>query len=159
MALLFETMNTGLITNQQRHKGQGGFSLIEALISLAVMGMAAGGIIYGYLMASQRAEWSAYSLAAQSLAMQRVEQTRSAKWDPLGYPAVDELQSANFPQQVEILDIPITSSKPVLATNFTTISTLSSNPPLKMILVECVWSFQWKSVHTNKIVTYRAPDQ
>lgn len=152
-------MNLACYSNDRPGKRNHAFTLVEAVISLAVMGMAAGGIIYGYLMASRRAEWSSYSLAAQSLAMQRIEQARSAKWDPLGYPPVDELQAGNFPEQIEILDLPMASTNLVRATNITTITALSSNPPLKMIQVECVWSFHWKSLHTNKIVTYRAPDQ
>ena len=46
-------------------------------------------MIVGYLQAAVRAEWSAYSLAAQSLAVMRLEQSRAAKWDRLAYPPVD----------------------------------------------------------------------
>lgn len=152
-------MRVGINIHQPPLQRGDAFTLVEAIISLAVIGISTAGIIYGYLMASQRAEWSSYSLAAQSLAMQRIEQVRSAKWDPLGYPAVDEIQSTNFPEQIEVMDIPMASTNLVLATNFTTVTLLHSNPPLKMIRVDCVWSFQWKTLHTNTIVTYRAPDQ
>ncbi len=135
------------------------FSLAEVVISTAIGAMGLVGILYGYMMSSQRAEWSAYSLAANSLAMQRVEQTRAAKWDIQAWPVVDELVAANFPVQINILDIPIKGSNIVYATNITAITTISANPPLKMIRVDCVWKFLSRGSFSNTIVTYRAPDQ
>lgn len=115
-------------------------------------------LIYGYLMSATRAEWSGYSLAAQSLAQQRMEQTRACKWDPEAYPPVDELTTARFPMQREILDIPISGTNVVYATNFTTITQVSSDPPLKCIRVDCTWVFRGKRVFTNTVITYRSPD-
>ena len=135
------------------------FSLIEVVTSTAIAGIVIGGSIYGYVSAAQRAEWAAYSLAANSLAMQRVEQTRAAKWDPLGFPPVDELIATNFPAQINMLDIPISKTNIVYATNFTTITTITDNPPLKMIRVACAWKFMNRGPFTNVVVTYRAPDQ
>ena len=103
------------------------------------------------------AEWAAYSLAAHSLAMQRIEQTRAAKWDPAGFPPVDDL--TNRPPAVDILDIPISGTNIAYATSITTIATVSLNPPLKKIRVECVWPFVNRGLFTNVVVTYRAPDQ
>jgi len=45
------------------------------------------------------------------------------------------------------------------ATNFTTITSVSANPPLKLIRVDCVWSFMKHGIFTNTLVSYRAPDQ
>ena len=70
-----------------------------------------------------------------------------------------QLVSSNFPLRVQILDIPITLSNIVYATNLITISTVSSNPALKMISVQCTWPFLDRGVFTNTIVSYRAPDQ
>ena len=126
---------------------------------MAIAAVAIGGVVYGYVMSAQRAEWSAYSLAAQSLAMQRLEQTRASKWDPTANPSVDQLVESNFPVVVDILDIPVSGTNVVYATNRTTITTVSTTPPLKMIRVECSWSFQDRRVHTNQLMTYRAPDQ
>lgn len=135
------------------------FTLMEVVISMAIAGLTIGGIISGYILSLRRAEWSAYSLAAHSLAMQRLEQTRAAKWDPQAYPAVDELVAANFPLRIEVLDIPISGTNKVYATNVTTISLLSSSPPLKMIRVDCSWMFQSKGPFTNTLITYRTSDQ
>ena len=58
-----------------------GFTLAEVVISLAIVAMVMGGVLYGYVMTATRAEWSAYSQAAHSVAMQGIEQARAAKWD------------------------------------------------------------------------------
>jgi type II secretory pathway pseudopilin PulG len=135
-----------------------GFTLAEVIVSAGIAVIALGGIIYGYILSAQRAEWSAYSLAAQSLAMQRLEQTRAAKWDPSGYPPDnDHLTSNYFPIiRTNILDIPITRTNFVYATNTTTISTISTSPPLRMIRVDCTWSFPKRGAFTNTVMCYRA---
>ncbi len=115
-------------------------------------------IVHGYILSTKRAEWSAYSLAAQSLALQRLEQARACKWDPEAATPVDEFVSTNFQAQVNIMDIPYSSTNYVYATNFTTISVISAAPPLKQIQVDCVWSFTNGKLFTNSVVTYRSPD-
>jgi prepilin-type N-terminal cleavage/methylation domain-containing protein len=171
---------------RRRHEG---FSLIEVVITLMIAGVAILGIVNGYIFSANRAEWSAYNLAAQSLAVQRMEQTRAAKWDTLASPVVDELVSSNFPNTVNILDIPVTgngqasviaASFPttltnaaalanqaatngitfVYATNYTTIWGVTNGSAVyKGVKVDCVWSFMSRGVFTNSIVTYRGPDQ
>jgi hypothetical protein len=135
------------------------FTLAEVVMTTGLAAIVIGGSVYGYVTAAQRAEWAAYSLAAHSLAMQRVEQCRAAKWDPLGFPPVDELVATNFPQQINTLDIPVSQTNVVYATNFTVISVVSTNPLLKMIRVDCCWTFMRRGPFTNTVVTYRAPDQ
>jgi type II secretory pathway pseudopilin PulG len=145
--------------NRNTFGGQRAFSLIEALIASTIAALMFGGIVYGYIQSSRNAEWSAYSFAAQSMAIQRLEQARSCKWDPDATPTVDQLTSDQFPTVVWPLDIPMTGSNVVYATNYTTITTISTAPPLKMISVETVWPFTLsKRLYTNAIVTYRAPD-
>lgn len=139
--------------------GREGFTLAEVVISMAIASLAISGVIYGYVMTAQRAEWSSYSLAAQSLALQRIEQARACKWDPAGYPPVDELVSSNFGVVVDILDIPMSGTNVVYATNYTTITTVTANPPLRMIRVDCCWMFQKRGAFTNTVATYRGPDQ
>lgn len=141
--------------NAKRHLA---FTLMEASIASAIAAMMFGGIIYGYIMSNRSAEWSAYSFAAQSLALQRLEQTRACKWDPDATPVVDELQITNFLVEFKILDVPLTGTNIIYATNITTISTISAYPPLRMISVETTWQFIDGKVYTNSIATYRAPD-
>lgn len=126
------------------------------------MGLAAmciGGLIYGYILSAQRTEWSAYNMAAQAQAVQRAEQVRSAKWDTLAVPPVDELITNNFPVLVAALDIPVGKTSVAWATNRTIITTLGGDPPMKMIQIECSWKFLGRKVFTNTITTYRSPDQ
>jgi type II secretory pathway pseudopilin PulG len=134
------------------------FTLMEALIASTIAAIMFGGIVYGYVQSSRSAEWSAFSFAAQSMAMQRLEQARSCKWDPEATPAVDQLVSSNFTVQVNVLDVPMSGSNVTYATNITTITTISTAPPLKMISVDTVWQFINGKNYTNSIATYRAPD-
>jgi hypothetical protein len=125
-------------------------------MSISVFTIAA--VIYGYAMTSNRAEWSGYSLAAESLAQQRIEQARACKWDLGAVPAIDELVSANFPAQTNVLDIPISGTNVVWASNFTTITVVRASPPIKCIQVDCVWNYRGRRLFTNTVVTYRCPD-
>jgi hypothetical protein len=131
------------------------------VIAIALSTLTIGGTIYGYVLCANRAEWSGYSLAANSLAMQRLEQARACRWDPLGYNRYnDELVQTNFPITTNnVLDMPVAGGNVVYATNITTITTMSTNPPLKMIRVDCIWAFRGNGPFTNTVVTYRAPDQ
>jgi type II secretory pathway pseudopilin PulG len=136
------------------------FTLAEVVISLSILGLTMSGLLAGYIFSANRAEWAAYSLAAQSLAMQRLEQTRAARWDPWDTQGnTDEVVIAKFPVTREILDIPLIGTNKVYATNFTTIKLISTNPPCKMIKVDCVWNFMGRRNYTNTVATYRAPAQ
>ena len=142
-----------------RARLQRAFTLAEVVIAMAITVMSLGGVIAGYIFAARQAEWSAYSLAAQSLASQRLEQTRAAQWEPRQ--PLDELVATNFPTvPTNRLDMPISGTNIAYATNFTTITDLKAvvGYPLKMIQVDCVWSFRQR-LYTNTIATYRAPDR
>jgi prepilin-type N-terminal cleavage/methylation domain-containing protein len=140
-----------------------GFTLAEVVVSLAISGLVFSGVILGYTSTSDQAEWSAYSLAAHSLAMQGVEQARAAKWDPQAFPVVDELGTTNY-SLVEELDVPVSGQTPMLATNYVSISRVSDNPPVRQLRADCVWSLPYRKGNirgpfTNTVVTYRASDQ
>jgi len=141
-----------------RSRGKHAFTLAEVVISVLLAAITIAAVMVGYSQSAGRAEWSGLSYAAQALAIQRIEQVRSAKWDTEA--GVDEVVSTNFPPQVTVMDLPISGTNVVFATNFTTITTLSATPPLlKMIRVDCVWRFQLRArLYTNTLVTYRAPD-
>ena len=145
------------VANARRRKQ--GLTLTEVAVSMGIGGMIFGGVLTGYLQSATQAEWSAYNLAGHSLALQRLEAARAAKWDTQSAPVVDKLVAANFPETTEVLDIPVSGTNIVLATTTVGISTVSANPPLKMIRVETVWPFRERGWFTNVIVTYRAPDQ
>lgn len=135
-----------------------GFTLPEVVISVAIAAICIGGIIYGYVISARRAEWSGYSLAAHTAAIQVIERIRAARWDPTANPPVDLVTSNQFPvTESLLLDIPVQGTNVVSVTARTTISTISVNPPLKMIEVECTWPFSNGRTYTNKVVTYRSP--
>lgn len=138
-----------------------GFTLAEVVVAVAIVALCFGGVIYGYVLTADRAQWSAYSLAAQSLAMQGVEQARAAKWDPKAWPAVDELGLTNY-TEVDTLDVPV-RGQTVLATNYISISLVSQDPPLRQLRADCVWSLASgrlsRGPFTNTVVTLRTADQ
>lgn len=136
-----------------------GGGLIEVIMSVAISSLSVGGILQGYIMSSQRVEWLACSQAANSMAAQRIEQVRAAKWDLLAYPAIDEVVSTNFPSAVAPFDMPSVGNNQVYGTNVVTITTVSVNPPMKMISVECTWRAFNRGLFTNVITVYRSPDQ
>jgi hypothetical protein len=147
------------ILSQKSSRRTAGFTLMEASIASAVAAMMFGGIVYGYIQAGRNAEWSAYSFAAQSMAMSRLEQTRSCRWDPEATPAVDELGTADFSPLGSILDVPMNGTNVTYATNYTTITTISTAPAVRMIRVDSVWRFIINGrTYTNTIATCRASD-
>ena len=141
-------------------RSQRAFTLAEVAVAMSITVMSMAGVIAGYIFATRQAECSAFSLAAQALATQRLEQARAALWRPGNYPVVDELVPANFPTvPTNRLDMPVSGTNIAYATNFTTISDVTNGGyPLKLIRVDCVWSFR-ERVFSNTIATYRAPDQ
>jgi prepilin-type N-terminal cleavage/methylation domain-containing protein len=140
-----------------------GFTLAEVIISVAVLALAIQGIILGYIMSSQRAEWSARSLAAQSIAAQGAEQARSAKWDTQAWPQTkgpgmsDELGITNY-VATNALDIPIKGTA-IIVSNFVSVTTVSVDPPVRQIRSDCVWPFTGRGLFTNTVFMLRAPDQ
>jgi prepilin-type N-terminal cleavage/methylation domain-containing protein len=159
-------MRTQFLTLQQRRSGRAGdsrrraaFTLPEVVISIMVVGLALGGILGLYIQSAVRSEWSAHSVAAHMLAMSRLDQCRAAKFDPRGSPPTDQLVSSNFPSRLEILDVGTSSGLVTYGTLQTTITTISTNPSLKMVRVDCAWSFPRKGRFTNSVYTYRAPNQ
>jgi Tfp pilus assembly protein PilV len=137
-----------------------GFTLVEALISTVLSGFAITGLIVGYATMARRAEFAVYSTAATALAQQGIEQARAAKWDTAASPAVDEVVIGNFPFYSVIMDITPDAGVTVRGTNYFQIVTVSTNPPLKHIQVDCVWSIdQGENIFTNTLAVMRAPDQ
>src|SRR5256885_4335583 len=97
------------------------FTLVEVLVAIAIIALVFTSILTSYVSATDRTEWSGYSLAAQSLAVQGMEQVRSAQWNPLAWPIIDELGDTNL-VQVDTLDI-AASKQVILATNYITVRT------------------------------------
>ena len=152
--------STQVTERMRRTRSGAGFTLVEVVVSMVVVGIMMAGLVSLYTQSAVRAEWSAYSLAGQMMALRGLEQTRAAQWDPRAAAPTDELVASNFPPVVEILDLGSGGTAETYATNVTTIQTVSTSPALKVIQVQCTWSFPWRGgIFTNSIFTYRAPDQ
>jgi len=147
----------GVVIKMSRNK-RTGISLMEILVAMAITGIGVFAAVTGFVNASKQAESSAYVLAAQCQALERLEQVRAAKWDPNADPPVDQMVATNFPVLIKVLDIPRKDLK-IFATNITTITTISASPPLRMMRVDCIWPWLNKKVYTNSVMTYRGPDQ
>jgi len=123
------------------------------------MGLVFAGTLLAYTRAAERAEWAGYSLAAECLGMRQLERFHAVLWDTQTLPIVDN--TTNIPMTVVApLDLPMSGTNAVWATNFTTVSAFTNAGPsyYKMIRVDTVWP--WKTrLFTNTMVTYRCPDQ
>ena len=140
------------------------FTLTEVMMSLSILTVVFAGVVGTYVQTSYRAEWSGYSLAAQALSIQQLEQAKSAVWDTRSYPVKNELTNIAA-VSAAVLDIPISGTNLVWATNYVTIAplNLSTNPPVTVyfVRVDTVWPFRWRKTtryHTNSVANYMAPD-
>lgn len=142
-----------------RAPAQAGMTLVEVATASAIATLVIAGIINGYNYCTQAAQRSALMLAASAMALQRVEETRSATWDTAAWPVVDQLVATNFPAKTVTLDVSGDGTVTTTATVYTDISQISSVPPLKRIRVDCVWRYRNVTWITNSIETCRAPKQ
>ena len=168
---------TDKLKSRQASKAKSAFTLVEVVGAIAIMGLVFSGTILGYVQATKRAQWSGYSLAAQALAIQQIEQVRCARWDI--YQNINEctniaLNNWTFANNVLTgyswtnLDIPYSGTNNyITATNYVKISLIyingNSNPPVqvRMVQVDAVWPFRWggsTTYFTNTLLTYCAPD-
>jgi type II secretory pathway pseudopilin PulG len=140
------------------------FTLAEVLISLGIAAIVFAGLITAYIQSSYRAEWSGYSLAAQSLAIQQLEQARAADWDINTIPAKNEITNVP-PVTSAILDLPVSGTNVIWATNYTTITSIpitnTVGASVYMVRVDTAWPFIWggkRHYYTNTVADLFAPD-
>ena len=163
-------------------RARDGFTLVEVVVSIAIVAMVISGVICGYIQSAKRAEWSGYSFAAQALSIQQIEQVRAAVWDPpcFGDSGKNEFTNVFGPSLLSwtpagwggtgyttnTLDLPVSSSQWILATNFITltyytVSNTANNVNVYMLKVATVWPFVTgtkTNYYTNSIASYFAPD-
>jgi len=127
-------------------------------MALAITALTVAGIVSGYIYCSNVTVMDSLTMAASTQAQARIEEAHSAQWDISAYPAIDQLVATNFTDRTVTLNLPDSKSVAIPATVRTTISEVSSNPPIKLIHVDCIWQFR-DATMTNSIETMRAPDQ
>jgi Tfp pilus assembly protein PilV len=154
-----KSMGTGLNLPKQAGNSSA-FTLVETMISILIIAMFFSTILLGYTRAEQRAQWSGYSLAAQAQSTRQLEEFRAVLWDTQNTPVTDN--TTNVPTTVVLpLDLPISGTNVVYATNIATVTTISNfgnTAQIKMIVIKTLWPWNGQTF-TNTIVDYRAPDQ
>ena len=138
-----------------------GMTLAEVVVALAIASLTVLSLVGGYISSTVAAEKASLTLAANTRALERLEDTHGAIWNVSGWPAVDQLVATNFPDKVVILDLSGKGSGTTYGTNYTTITQVSLSPQLRRVRVDCVWQFQsgaFSSLCTNTVETLRGPD-
>jgi type II secretory pathway pseudopilin PulG len=141
------------------------FTLPEVVIAVGIIMLVFGAIITSYIQSAYRAEWAGYSLAAQAAAIQQLEAAKSAVWDPLQTPVMDQISQLPLVTST-LLALPVSGTNMVYVTNYTTVALLQyqvngvsySN---YFVTVNTVWPFRWKTqtvYFTNTIADYYAPE-
>jgi prepilin-type N-terminal cleavage/methylation domain-containing protein len=135
------------------------FTLMEVLISLVIFALVAAGMVYGYVQSNRFAEWSEMSLAAQSIASEGVEQARSAVWQTSTATNIDDLPAPATYIRTNYIEVP-TSGQTLTVTNYISVTTVTANPPVRQIFVQCMWQFPLtRKWFTNTVVAQRAEIQ
>jgi prepilin-type N-terminal cleavage/methylation domain-containing protein len=154
-----------MLLRHQPRRIQAGFSLLEVVMAMFVFTIVVAGMVDGYVQMNRMATWASWSLAAQSVASEGLEQARAAQWNELSgpdqWPPTTNALGNSWPCIITncSLDVPSTG-QPIWVTNLITISTVSTAPPLRMIRSDCIWSFSITGqFYTNTVITMRAPDQ
>ena len=152
-----------------------GFTLVEVVVALAIITLLFSGILTAYIQSNRRAEWSGYSLAAQAVGIQQIEQARAGVWDGQKLNELTNLNllswSYNATTRVgtgyttNILDLPVSGTNIVVVTNFVTVKMLDltgfTNVQVQMVSVDTVWPFCSRSgtrLFTNRTASYFGPD-
>jgi type II secretory pathway pseudopilin PulG len=162
-----------------RARGAAAFTLIEVVIATAIVALLFGGIINCYIQSGVRVEWTGYSLAAQSMAMQVIDQAKSASWSPTSTPPVNNLTNLNLQgtsynsatatftgYSVGVLDLPYATSNYTMATNFVTVQMITNvgnqaGVQMQFVRVDTVWPFFLRKQNlffTNTVGTLLGPD-
>jgi type II secretory pathway pseudopilin PulG len=134
------------------------FTLIEVAVALAISVLIMTGMFKGYTLASRRAQFSSYQLAANAMAMQQMESIVAATWVVSGTSVTNVFNSSLTNTQVAALCLPNSATNLVYATNYATVSQISTNPPYLMVQVSCIWNFMGMGTFTNTVAVLRGPD-
>ena len=141
-----------------QRKGLAAFTLIEVSVALAITVLVMTGMFKGYQIASRRAQYASFSLAASAMAMQRLENIVAAQWVVSGATVTNIFNPTLTNTQVSPLCVPTTTTNFMYGTNYVTLRQVSTNPPYLLVRVDCVWNFMGMGTFTNTVAVMRAPD-
>ena len=160
-----------------RRASSSGFTLVEVLVSLVILAIVLGGVCYGYTEANRIAIWSSMSQAAQSFALQGMEQARDALWNPWDANTVRRRIASHERRRFHSTRFhgcsheraPYASTATNYAyfqTNYVYITKITNSNSgmfycqLRQITSTVVWTFPFTRENwTNTVVTLRASDQ
>lgn len=148
------------IERTDKRKASTAFTLVEVVVSIGILALVMGGMIFGYIQTNHRTEWSSMSLDAQSFANEAIEQVRAAQWALGGGTVTNQLQLL-LPgyTRTNTMLVPATGRSTNVVTTVT-ITRLSVNPALYQFRADCVWYFPGRTdKFTNTLITWRAPDR
>ena len=132
-------------------------TLVEVVFAVLISGLTVAALVGGYVSSTMAAEKASLSLAANTRALERLEDTHAATWNVATWPAVDQLVATNFPTKTVTMDLSGQGSGTTSGTLYTTITEISAAPLLRRVRVDCVWQFQGRPF-TNTVETLRGPD-
>lgn len=132
------------------------FTLIEAVVAILITVLVMSGMFEGYTVASNKAQFAAFSLAANAVAEKQLEDIICASWVVSGVSSTNVFNPVLTNPQVTALCLPSYGSNLVYATNYATVTQVSTSPPYIMIKVNCVWNFLGNGVFTNTVAVLRA---
>jgi len=142
-------------------RAEEGMTLAEVVVALAIAALTVAALVGGYISSTMATEKASLSLAANTRALERLEDTHGTVWNVSGWPTVDELVATNFPTKVVTLDLSGKGAGITYGTNYTTITQISVAPQLRRVRVDCVWRFQnrqFSTLLTNTVESLRGPD-
>ncbi|HXR48210.1 MAG TPA: prepilin-type N-terminal cleavage/methylation domain-containing protein [Candidatus Limnocylindrales bacterium] len=151
------------IERTDKRKASTAFTLVEVVMSIGILSLVMGGMIFGYVQTNHRTEWSSMSLDAQSFATEAIEQARAAQLALGGGTVINQYSQPPFSNgtytRTNTMLIPSTGRLTNVVTTVS-ITNLSSNPTLYQFRADCVWYFPGRTnKFTNTIITWRAPDR
>ena len=134
-------------------------TLTEVVVALAIVGLILAGTVIGYINCANASVKAELEQAGNAKAMERLEATHCAIWAPFRATPVDQLVASNFPDLVVSLDQPGTNLSGTVATIKTTIASISTNPPMRSVHIDCIWQFQGQEWITNSVETILVSQQ
>jgi hypothetical protein len=90
--------------------------------------------------------------------MQQMESIVAATWVISGTSVTNMFSPALTNMQVNALCVPSSGTNLVFATNYATVTQISTYPPYALVQVSCVWNFMGMGTFTNTVAVLRSPD-
>lgn len=133
------------------------FTLIELLVAMGIAFTVLGTLAFGYIQSYRITDSAMLQEAAQQLAVDRLEQVRSAEWVAYGTSQTNKLPWFEGQMKMQ-LEVPSVSTNKIDAWVTTAVTWVGNNPPLQRIDVVCLWTNLDGQVYTNAVSTLRAPN-